>query len=426
MTPAWRRRPASRGFTLLEMLLAVTAGGLVALVAVSAVAMMQRADERLSLRYRSATELSTVHTALTRAFGSMVTAPQATNPGATQGGANLSSQNSGQNAGQNSGGQGGTGQNSRRGSGQNSGNGSGGGGRSSQTQDTTQLSGRSGSTGSGGAEGATPAATAGNETTTEEGPRPRVIIGFDQTAQLMGDQTFDPRAVRIGTPQVIEVVLAQPPAGYALPEWMTDADVAALHLSGGGVRGVFELRPDTRQPAAWELWWRPVREDGSPWSTTFELERERNAFRLAGNITLFRAQVFIGNERWTEYNATVTNDLPAYFEVEIRTGEGLYANWMFEVGWTTGTERHEMTEAELAALSGASESDGESAGSVGIGGATEGTGGRGGGRRPGGGRPLEGGEQGQRPPRNNVPGQGRPPGQGPGGPPAQGPGGVRP
>jgi prepilin-type N-terminal cleavage/methylation domain-containing protein len=409
-----------RAFTLLEMLLAVTAAGVVALVAVSAVAMMQRADERLSTRYQSATELSTVHTALTRAFGSMVTAPQSATAGANQAAANLTGQNTG------------TGGNT---SGTNTGGNGTGGNGSTQTRDTTTFGGRSSSTTNGGGEGTgSPAAGSGDETSTEEGPRPRVIIGFDLTAQAMGEREFDPQAVRIGTPQVIEVVLSQPPAGYALPSWMTDADVQGLNLSGGGVRGVFELRPDPDQLAAWALWWRPVREDGSPWSETFELERERNAFRLAGNITLFRAQVFIGNERWTEYNATVTNDLPAYFEVEIRTGDGLYANWMFEVGWTTGEERHEMTEAELAALNGTGETDGESTGSVGIGGVTEGAGGGrgGGGRRPGGGRPPGDGEQGQRPPRNNTPGQGpgrgpgqgRPPGQGPGQP--QGPGGGRP
>ena len=31
-------------------------------------------------------------------------------------------------------------------------------------------------------------------------------------------------------------------------------------------------------------------------------------------------------------------ELPAYVEFEIQTKTGLYANWMFEIGWTKGPE----------------------------------------------------------------------------------------
>jgi prepilin-type N-terminal cleavage/methylation domain-containing protein len=118
-------------------------------------------------------------------------------------------------------------------------------------------------------------------------------------------------------------------------------------------RGAFELRPQPapKAPAGrtqsrtprWELWWIPL-----PAASNASAVRERfihgtgnettGAFRVATDIKAFRARIF-ENRAWKERYASLTsNQLPAYIEVDIAMAEGISAHWLFEIGWAVGPE----------------------------------------------------------------------------------------
>lgn len=291
-----------RGFTLVETLLATTLAGVVVVGALGVLGALQRADASLARRFDSASELTSLHKAFTAAFQEIVVSP------------NDASANQSQTT-------------------------------TAGTRDADAVGEARGSARTG--------------TTTE---RPRVILGMDEGALVGSRGVFDLATWEESRPQSLEIVLENPPGGYAFPRRFTTDDIASLNLTGGGVRGVFELRPDPDDGRAWVLWWRPVREDGSAWSADYEVNREANALRLAGGLTLFRVRVFDNRERKTLYEATGQKELPAYIEIELRTVSGLYANWMFEIDWKVGDEQHVATEEELASNEADEETDGEGAG----------------------------------------------------------------
>jgi len=217
-----------------------------------------------------------------------------------------------------------------------------------------------------------------NSTAVREGQvddrRPRVLL------------TEDPGAGAEGVPR-FEVVVSRAPVGFGLASpaaaWaFSDEDRASLNFvnadgSGGQVRGVFELRrdnarervmrslgiaspmwdradgtaagePGVRDEHGWTLWWRRMPADEiaalqngrSPWGDG-EGDREEEARRLAGSVRLARGlerarwQVF-KSDTWTDvYGGTIVRDLPAYLKLTLRTVSGGYAEWLFEVEWTT-------------------------------------------------------------------------------------------
>lgn len=212
--------------------------------------------------------------------------------------------------------------------------------------------------------------------------RPRMILEPDAEAVAIGRAMGAPWGGEID-PQRLEVVLRRAPlpdafAGVTRGWAFAEEDEASLNFAtiGGGsgrVRGVYELRPDGHRerrmrqlglslplgaaPSAdagaatatgWTLWWRrmPAEEVlrirlGRSASTGVDADEAR---RLAGSIPLVRGlswarwRLFEGRVRRDAFEASVLADLPAYAELELRATDQAYANWMFEIGWTTGAD----------------------------------------------------------------------------------------
>lgn len=158
----------------------------------------------------------------------------------------------------------------------------------------------------------------------EEEIRPRIILAFDESdlAQIPIAQS---------TPQTLEITLRRGIAAFDAPDDMPFNPA----LRRDAVRGVLELRPER---GAWALWWRPVNQFGEPFRDDFESRRDENALRLAGGFNAFRWSIFHRNQRLPEFEATWSGDLPAYVELELSTTSGQYANWIFELGWTSAAE----------------------------------------------------------------------------------------
>ncbi len=247
------------------------------------------------------------------------------------------------------------------------------------------------------------------EEASEDAPapdRPRIILGPDEIAAVMieGGRTRPQGAASV---QRLEVVLSAPPlpnallgpaAGWASPGSLDALDFTLADLEGentGGVRGVFELRPDGQRerlmraaglnrmgwPEAkdndeakgWTLWWRPMTIEeidhlnaGGAWLGD-EVQTEAGQMRLAAAAPLVRGLTecrwlfFDDRKRIEAYAGLEMNDLPAYVELELRTRTGLYANWMLELGWTVGADpfvEEEDEDTSAAGGGGADENDG--------------------------------------------------------------------
>jgi len=203
-------------------------------------------------------------------------------------------------------------------------------------------------------------------------------------------------------PQRLEVVVAQEPIpselAYAGQSWARVAYADAIvDQSAGlaekgesvdpGLRGVFDLRPDgfrerviaglgpipasavapgfgvdetgrrfaprslSRPAKGWTLWWRPVyaeeraaRDAGAAFDVDEVPELLVEAVPLVRGLETCRFTAFALDEetgegfRFDSFVAHASRDLPGYTEVELRTVDGLYANWMFEVGWQVSDE----------------------------------------------------------------------------------------
>ncbi len=251
--------------------------------------------------------------------------------------------------------------------------------------------------------------------------RPRIILSSDASALAAASPAFDPATWGMGAPQSLELVLDDVPVNYALPATFDTLNLEGLALTPGATRGVFEAIPDDENPGTLAIWWRPVRADGTAWAE-LGFDRRQYAIRLAGNIVLFRIQFFRDGERQTEFTATTERDIPAYVEVEIRTADNMYFNWMFEVNKRTGPEQDLIDATVTSDDDEAADGDGATDESSGGSGSPTGTPGAG---RPGGGRPnttRPGQPGGTRP---GTPGGQRPaqPGTQPGRQPGNSPGG---
>lgn len=121
---------------------------------------------------------------------------------------------------------------------------------------------------------------------------------------------------------------------------------------GRGDDGRLELPRRLRQRArGWTLWWRPVYEEeraardaGLPFDADNRPELLAEAVPLVRGLVECRFSAFAldrdagSGNRFTRFLAWASEDLPGYVEVEARTANGRYANWMFEVGWQVADE----------------------------------------------------------------------------------------
>lgn len=329
-------RASRPGFTLLEMMLASLLGGVVVASALGIAIAMQRSEERLGDRGTAVAELATLHGIVQEAMLNIV-ATDAARP----------------------------------------------------VDDTI----------AGGAEAEIDLTQVEAE---QELERPRIILGPDPA--LVGTM---PGAGGNGEAiQSLEIVLREPPAAFALARGVSEAEADEIEQTRSAVRGVFELRPEQRG-SAYELWWRPVLPSGEA-MTIAEDEFSASALRLCGGITALRWQMLktdvgadtLARDRLIEHQATWVDELPAYVELEVATEAGVYANWMFEIGWTQGPEIvSPPTEDDDLADGADGQADGGAAGGQanGQGGRASGRGGgrAGEGTRRGGGR--DGGRRGGRP-----------------------------
>ncbi|MCW5768152.1 MAG: hypothetical protein KIT19_05680 [Phycisphaeraceae bacterium] len=155
-------------------------------------------------------------------------------------------------------------------------------------------------------------------------------------------------------------------------------------------------RPDQQ---GWTLWWRQIAQPPNPTAglETFAAQPPRiadprmdpSAVALVRGIASCRWSVYKGRELLPAHAATYSSELPAYMQLEIRTVAGVYANWMFELGWATVQEPSQVAAARDAARL----REGQGQGGGGAGEGRGGAGGQGGGgiarparqRGPGGG-----------------------------------------
>lgn len=375
----------SRGFTLLETVLAATMGGMVILVSIGLFSLINRSDAALDKQYSQSRQMGTLQIVLRRAFNSMLMAED-------------------------------------------------------NRQSLTPTDQRNQPIGQG--QEIELEAIPWDGT----GERPRVIIQPDRSAELERARSYvqemagDP----MGEPQRLELVLPRSPipSSMRLPtqSWLSQGiDVEnELEVYGisGSLRCVFELRPNGSRelmlreaglaPAGgerigreidpgWTLWFRPVFPDevvreaaGAP-ATEEEMQRAAiEGYPVLRGIKHARFIAFDNGYRMATFAARTASDLPAYVEVEIETYSGLIVNWMFEVGWVNGPDPSAPPPpAEGEGEGGEQNQNGDQAGNQND---TGGSGDRAGGRRPTTTRPTQ-----QRPGENPGQGPGQNPGRSPGG-----------
>ncbi|MDX2130865.1 MAG: prepilin-type N-terminal cleavage/methylation domain-containing protein [Planctomycetota bacterium] len=359
-----------RAFTLLEMTLAVAIASGLVLVAMMMFMSMERTDRLLGVRAEQGSDLAQVRLVMQRATLSFLMTPRATRPRAT------------------------------------------------------------------------PTARARETGTEAEGEAeerlltPRVILEADpRVAGIMMSRRDDPGVYAV---QRLEAVLMDSPvpdSSRDLWRWVdgttrrarrsaddvakdergasaaADADVEEAQAPVRAVRGAFEFWPQgsrgaqgdleairalsggpTETPILWELWWVPLPargeyvDDPSPPSPVLG-----EAYQVAANIRYARWTFFDDRERKVAFEAATRQALPAYVELEIETGAGLRAKYMFETDGSYGPESARPPEAppapgEVARPSGAGGGGGfgSGAGGAGGGGTGGGTGGGKGGDKGGG------------------------------------------
>lgn len=149
------------------------------------------------------------------------------------------------------------------------------------------------------------------------------------------------RAERSGT-GVQDPVDADDLPGVVAPEGGMLFGSGAL----SGYRGAFELRESADRDSA-ELWWVPLPPANVPEGLVFDTGTLPEPTLLCAHVAELRWTAFIDSSRTPRVRAIESRQLPAYVELELRTTEGVYGNWMFELGWITGAEV-ELTPPESA------------------------------------------------------------------------------
>tara|TARA_A100000171_G_scaffold46530_1_gene51482 strand:- start:10250 stop:11368 length:1119 start_codon:yes stop_codon:yes gene_type:complete len=173
--------------------------------------------------------------------------------------------------------------------------------------------------------------------------------------------------------------------------------MAQLGLSNSGIESMNENLPEQSQLQepeipSWTLWWRPILtyeseqllEGYGPLPDTVGTEDEIRE-RLSGAVPLLREiercvwEFYKEDEFITEHAGLEMDDLPAYVQFEVILTNQQYASWMFEVDWVLGDDP-----LDVATAASSSETDTVDTGDVNTNtGNTNGGGGGGTGGRPG-------------------------------------------
>ena len=117
-------------------------------------------------------------------------------------------------------------------------------------------------------------------------------------------------------------------------------------------------RPDPLAPPSWTLWWRPILTNEAeqlnagfgPLPDSVGTEDEIRE-RLAGAIPLLREiercvwEFYKEDEFINEHEGLEMDDLPAYAQFEVILTNQQYASWMFEVDWVLGDDAIDVANA---------------------------------------------------------------------------------
>jgi hypothetical protein len=295
------RRPTShdarRAFTLLETVAASAIGAILVIIVIGMLGMIDRTDRSAQARFEQASNIDRLHIVMERVFSTLrvVSSSSAITAAAA----------------------------------------------SSSGQDTDT-----------GSTIAPQAITNGTAATT---PRPRVIFETDPGAPKGGPPWIAFPVSGSGAPPIqrCEVVLSRSPipqgfftALTGLPQTLSQDDTPT-----DSVRGVFELRPDATtnrllplqqvSEQGWTLWWRPLPasdQDSDGDRFTLDPTADPRAVPIATGLAGVQWIAFKQGQRSPDLSATQMLDLPGYVEMQVRTVDGLFANWMFELGWSEGDE----------------------------------------------------------------------------------------
>ena len=142
-----------------------------------------------------------------------------------------------------------------------------------------------------------------------------------------------------GSPR-LELVCDRNITGTIRPRSSMD-DLAGFASIGAGAlegyRAAIELR-DREDGEGQELWWVPLPPPNMPESIRFLDHTLPEPTLLCAHIASLKWTGFMDHQRLDHIRAIESRQLPAYVELEITTTGGLYASWMFELGWTPGPE----------------------------------------------------------------------------------------
>ncbi len=186
-------------------------------------------------------------------------------------------------------------------------------------------------------------------------PPERLMLSDDPSAAA-ALAAFPARPREMSTPQRLEVVLAESPVPIPAPAQTSSVAAAPGTPQLRSFRGVFELLPEenapsrgvVERPQSWALWWRPLPPvvNAVDAKTSEEVDATTPiagnavipATKIAGGIASMQWRAFHENTRKTQYVAAWAQELPGYIEIELKTVQGRYANWMFEIGWVVQSE----------------------------------------------------------------------------------------
>lgn len=122
-------------------------------------------------------------------------------------------------------------------------------------------------------------------------------------------------------------------------------------FAGNLVRGQFFLRPgipdrrrrDDMNPdeVPWDLYWVRLRPRERVESFDVPLAPPQYAgepILIASGLRYFNVRIFKDRSWIRQHSATYFQHLPAYVQVEVETTTGIWAKWLFEVGWVMSAE----------------------------------------------------------------------------------------
>lgn len=112
--------------------------------------------------------------------------------------------------------------------------------------------------------------------------------------------------------------------------------------SASATRGVFEMTPDrTRsgEPTGlWNLSWRPIRAAVLDRVPSYLPAEDDEVVPLLEGARSIRWLAFQDSKMKASYTTSYMTELPAYLVLEVEMPSGLSAQWMFEIGITVGAE----------------------------------------------------------------------------------------